>query len=68
MRCNKKILIVTTTVLFATGCLGLMGAMEYQNVKTEASDIEEDDIAKQVLMLQVKVWKVKHRQKRKKDG
>lgn len=46
MRCNKKILIVTTTVLFATGCLGLMGAMKYQNVKTEASDIEEDDIAK----------------------
>ena len=23
-----------------------MGAMKYQNVKTEASDIEEDDIAK----------------------
>lgn len=46
MRYNKRILMVMTTALFAVGCFGLMGAMKYQNVKTEASDIEEDDIAK----------------------
>lgn len=46
MRYNKKILMVTTTALFAVGCFSLMGAMKYQNVKTEASDIKEDDVAK----------------------
>ena len=46
MRYNKKILMVTTTALFAVGCLSLMGAMKYQNVKTEASDIKEDDVAR----------------------
>ena len=40
MRYNKKILMVATTALFTVGCIGLIGAMKYQNIKTEASDIK----------------------------
>ena len=43
MRCNKKVLMIATTVMLGVGCIGLMGAMKYQNVKTEASDIKESD-------------------------
>lgn len=46
MRCNKKVLMIATTVMLGVGCIGLMGAMKYQNVKTEASDIKESDVAK----------------------
>ena len=46
MRCNKKVLMIATTVLLGVGCIGLMGAMKYQNVKTEASDIKESEVAK----------------------
>lgn len=46
MRYNKKVLMVATTALFTVGCFSLMGAMKYQNVKTEASNIREDDVAK----------------------
>ena len=46
MRCNKKVLMIATTVMLGVGCIGLMGAMKYQNVKTEASDIKESEVAK----------------------
>ena len=46
MRYNKKILMIATTVMLGAGCVGLMGAMKYQNVKTEASDLKESDVAK----------------------
>lgn len=46
MRCNKKVLMIATTVMLGVGCIGLMGAMKYQNVKTEASDMKESDVAK----------------------
>ena len=46
MRYNKKILMVATTALFTVGCIGLIGAMKYQNIKTEASDIKANDVAK----------------------
>ena len=46
MRCNKKVLMIATTVMLGAGCVGLMGAMKYQNVKTEASDLKESDVAK----------------------
>ena len=46
MRCNKKVLMIATTVMLGVGCIGLMGAMKYQNVKTEASNIKESEVAK----------------------
>ena len=46
MRCNKKVLMIATTAMLGVGCIGLMGAMKYQNVKTEASDIKESEVAK----------------------
>lgn len=46
MRCNKKVLMIATTAMLGVGCVGLMGAMKYQNVKTEASDIKESEVAK----------------------
>ena len=46
MKHNKKILMIATTALFTVGCIGLIGAMKYQNIKTEASDIKETDVAK----------------------
>lgn len=46
MRCNKKVLMIATTAMLGVGCVGLMGAMKYQNVKTEASDLKESDVAK----------------------
>ena len=46
MKHNKKILMIATTALFTVGCIGLIGAMKYQNMKTEASDIKETDVAK----------------------
>lgn len=46
MRCNKKVLMIATTAMLGVGCIGLMGAMKYQNVKTEASDMKESDVAK----------------------
>ena len=29
MRCNKKVLMIATTVMLGVGCIGLMGAMKY---------------------------------------
>lgn len=46
MRFNKKILMITTTAMVAVGSIGLMAAMKHENVKTEASDIKENDVAK----------------------
>ncbi|MBU5478545.1 hypothetical protein KQI69_04930 [Eubacterium sp. MSJ-13] len=46
MKHNKKFLMIATTAMFSVGCFGLMGAMKYQNVKTEASDIKDGDVAK----------------------
>ena len=46
MKHNKKILMIATTALFTVGCIGLIGAMKYQNIKTEASDIKANDVAK----------------------
>ena len=46
MRCYKKVLMIATTAMLGVGCIGLMGAMKYQNVKTEASDIKESEVAK----------------------
>ena len=57
MRCNKKVLMIATTVMMGVGCIGLMGAMKYQNVKTEASNIKESEVAKPVLMLPVLLWR-----------
>ena len=33
MKHNKKILMIATTALFTVGCIGLIGAMKYQNMK-----------------------------------
>ena len=38
--------MIATTAMLGVGCIGLMGAMKYQNVKTEASDIKESEVAK----------------------
>lgn len=46
MKANKNVLMVATTALVALGSIGLMGAMKYYNVKTEATEIKEDDITK----------------------
>lgn len=46
MRFNKQILMIATTAMVALGSIGLMAAMKQENVKTEASDIKENDVAK----------------------
>ena len=46
MRFNKQILMIATTAMVAVGSIGLMAAMKHENVKTEASDIKENDVAK----------------------
>ena len=61
MRCNKKVLMIATTAMLGVGCIGLMGAMKYQNVKTEASDMKNLMLQKPVLMFQVKVWRARLR-------